>query len=59
MTYENLSPYEKALGNFADKVAIIAGLEINDKILPEEAHQQVKALYQELKSLRKIEKSTW
>lgn len=57
--YERLSPYEKALANFADKVAIIAGLEITNKLSAEDAHQQVKTLYQELKVLRKQEKTSW
>ena len=57
--YENLSEYERALARFGDKVALIAGLEITDKILPEDAYQQIKELYKELKSLRKREKGDW
>jgi hypothetical protein len=57
--YENLSDYERALARFGDKVALIAGLEITDKISPEDAYQQIKELYKELKSLRKREKSDW
>lgn len=57
--YDDLSPYEVALANFGDRVAIIAGLEISGKLSPEDAHQQVKSLYQELKSLRKKEKDNW
>jgi hypothetical protein len=34
-------------------------LEISDKISPEEAYQQIRVLYKELKSLRKQEKSEW
>jgi hypothetical protein len=34
-------------------------LEISDKISPEEAYQQIRVLYKELKSLRKQEKSDW
>ena len=44
---------------FGDKVGLIAGLEIADKISPEDAYQQIKDLYKELKSLRKREKSDW
>lgn len=51
--YEELNDYEKFLANFADRVGIIAGLEISGKISQEEAHQQVKILYKELKRLRK------
>lgn len=59
MYKKDLSRYEVALANFGDRVGIIAGLELNDKITPEEAHQKVKALYQDLKALRKAEKSSW
>ncbi len=57
--YETLTEFERALARFGDKVALIAGLEITDKISPEEAYQQIKELYKELKSLRKIEKEEW
>lgn len=57
--YDNLSPYEKALANFGDSAAIIASLEISGKITPEDAHQRIKALYKELKELRRIEKGNW
>lgn len=59
MTYSNLSEYEKALANFGDRVGIIAGLEITDKISEEQAFQQVKDLYKELKQLRKQERNNW
>jgi len=57
--YNDLSPYEKALAKFGDSVAIIAGLEISNKITPEEAFQKIKELYKELKEYRKNEKSDW
>jgi hypothetical protein len=57
--YELLSEYERALARFGDKVGLIAGLEISGKITPEDAYQQIKELYRELKSLRKQEKSDW
>ena len=57
--YENLTPYERSLARFGDKVGLIAGLEIADKISPEDAYQQIKELYKELKSLRKQEKGDW
>ena len=57
--YETLTEFERALARFGDKVALIAGLEIADKISPEDAYQQIKELYRELKSLRKQEKSDW
>lgn len=57
--YEDLSPYERALARFGDKCALIAGLEISGRISPEEAYQQIKDMYKELKKLRKIEKQEW
>jgi len=57
--YEELSEFERALARFGDKDALIAGLEIADKISPEEAYQQIKELYKELKALRKQEKDDW
>ena len=59
MVYENLSDFERALARFGDKVALIAGLEITDKISPEQAYQEIKDLYKELKKLRKVEKENW
>jgi hypothetical protein len=57
--YNDLTEFERALARFGDKVALIAGLEISDKISPEEAYQQIKDLYKELKTLRKFEKKSW
>jgi predicted component of type VI protein secretion system len=57
--YEELTAFERTLARFGDKVALIAGLEISDKITPEEAYQQIKELYKELKSLRKQERRDW
>lgn len=57
--YENLTVYEKALANFGDSVSIVAGLEISNKITPEQAFQRIKELYKELKELRKAEKTDW
>ena len=47
MPYDNLTEYERALARFGDKVGLIAGLEISDKISPEDAYQQIKILYKE------------
>lgn len=57
--YETLTEFERALARFGDKVALIAGLEITHKITAEQAYQEIKDLYKELKKLRKIEKSEW
>ena len=59
LMYEKLTDYERALARFGDKVALIAGLEITDKISPEDAYQQIKELYKELKNLRKKERDDW
>ena len=57
--YETLTEFERALARFGDKVALIAGLEMSDKMSPEEAYQQIKTLYKELKQLRKRERDDW
>ena len=57
--YESLTVFERALARFGDKVGLIAGLEIADKMSPEDAYQQIKELYKELKTLRKEERSEW
>jgi transcription elongation factor Elf1 len=57
--YEELTPYERSLARFGDKCALIAGLEIADKMTPEDAYQQIKDMYKELKKLRKEEKDNW
>lgn len=56
MVYETLTEFERALARFGDKVSLIAGLEINDKITAEEAYKQIKILYKELKKLHKRDK---
>jgi hypothetical protein len=57
--YDELSAYERTLARFGDKCGILASLEISGKISPEDAYQQIKILYKELKELRKQEKSEW
>lgn len=57
--YETLTEFERELARFGDKVQLIVGLEIGDKITPEEAYQQIKGMLKELKKLRKKEKSSW
>jgi hypothetical protein len=59
MTYEDLSDFEKKMGAFSDRIGVIVGLELGDKISPEEAYQMIKDEYKELKALRKVEKKTW
>lgn len=57
--YEDLTAFERALARFGDKVGLIAGMELSDKITPEQAYQEIKELYKELKTLRKQEKLNW
>ena len=57
--YELLSAYERALARFGDRCGILSSLEISGKISPEEAYQQIRTYYKELKALRKEEKSEW
>ena len=57
--YEDLSTFERTLARFGDKVSLIAGLELSGKLSPEDAYQQIKALYKDLKDQRKQEKSNW
>ena len=57
--YEDLSTFERTLARFGDKVSLIAGLELSGKLSPEDAYQQIKALYKDLKDQRKQEKGKW
>jgi hypothetical protein len=59
MVYVNLTTYERALARFGDKCALIAGLEISGKLSPEDAYQQIRILFKELKKLRKKERRVW
>jgi hypothetical protein len=59
MMYNDLTEFERALARFGDKVGLIAGLEIADKLSPEDAYQKIKDLYKELKKLRKKERKDW
>lgn len=52
MIYD-LNHFEKGLGNFSDRVEIIVGLEIGDKISSEEAYKLIKEEFKKLKKLRK------
>lgn len=57
--YETLTEFERELARFGDKVQLIVGLEVGDKISPEDAYQQIKGMMKDLKKLRKKEKETW
>lgn len=59
MVYDNLTLFERALARFGDKVQLIVGLEISNKMEPEVAYQEIKDMMKELKKLRKKEKNEW
>ena len=53
MGYESLTEFERALARFGDKVDLIVGLEIGNKITADEAYKQIKDMMKDLKKLRK------
>ena len=55
--YESLTEFERALARFGDKVQLIVGLEVSDKMSPEVAYQEIKDMMKELKKLRKKERN--
>lgn len=57
--YEDLTVFERALARFGDKVQYVVGLEITNRMSPEDAYQEIKEMMKELKKLRKKEKDTW
>jgi hypothetical protein len=57
--YESLTEFERALARFGDKVQLIVGLEISNKMEPEVAYQEIKDMMKELKKLRKKERNEW
>jgi hypothetical protein len=57
--YEDLTAFERALARFGDKVQLIVGLEISNKMQPEDAYREIKDMMKELKKLRKKEKEDW
>lgn len=56
--YDNLTPFERALAQFADRVSLIVGLEVGGKIAPTAAYAEIKSLYKQLKKLNKNEQET-
>ncbi len=53
MGYDTLTEFERALARFGDKVDLIVGLEIGNKISADEAYKQIKEMMKDLKKLRK------
>jgi hypothetical protein len=52
MSYD-LTSFEKAMAQFSDRIEIIVGLEVGDKMSPEQAYKQIKEEYKQLKKLYK------
>jgi len=52
MAYD-LTPFEIEMANFADRIEIIVGLEIGNKLSAEEAYKEIKLLMKDLKKARK------
>jgi hypothetical protein len=51
--YESLTEFERALARFGDKVDLIVGLEVGNKITADEAYKQIKDMMKDLKKLRR------
>lgn len=51
--YEDLTHFEKTLARFGDRVELIVGLELGDKISADQAYEQIKELYKDLKRVYK------
>ena len=49
----DLTDFEKGMGNFSDRIEIIVGLEIGNKISSDDAYKMIKDEYKKLKKLRK------
>jgi len=52
--YQDLTEFEKKLAYFGDRVEVIVALELGDKITGEQAYQEIKKLYKQLKRTRKV-----
>ena len=55
MAYD-LTPFEKDMAAFADRIEIIVCLEIGDKLSAKDAYQEIKLLMKDLKKSRKKSK---
>lgn len=56
MSPYNLSDTEKQLAKFGDRVSIIVGLELGNKITEKDAFEQIRSMYKELKNTYKTKK---
>jgi hypothetical protein len=53
--WDNMNDMERALLHFGNRIDIIVGLQMGDKITEEEAYHQIKELYKGLKKIHKKE----
>ena len=53
MVYSNWNEFERSLMHFGTRTEVIMAMQMADKITEEEAYQQVKAMYKELKKAHK------
>jgi len=51
--YEDLTYFEKTLARFGDRVELIVGLELGDKLSKDQTYEQIKELYKDLKKIYK------
>ena len=53
MGYPDWNEFERSLMHFGTRIDVIMAMQMADKISEEEAYQQVKAMYKELKKAHK------
>lgn len=53
MVYSNWNEFERSLMHFGTRVEMITAMQMANKISEEEAYQQIKAMYKELKKAHK------
>lgn len=53
MVYSNWNDFERSLMHFGTRVEMITAMQMANKISEEEAYQQIKAMYKDLKKAHK------
>ena len=53
MVYSNWNEFERSLMHFGTRVEMITAMQMANKISEEEAYQQIKAMYKDLKKAHK------
>lgn len=51
--YSNLSPFERTMAEFAQRISYVAAAEAGGKITEEQAYKEIRSLYKQLKKERK------